>query len=95
MLDKNLTIDGDSQSFENPRKHNNSAIVPSTHILLVSDTLQCQHKNTTRITRPKLSPYGNAYICFQTDRKTSRKSKFVKSRALTKYIDSIFFCWNI
>ena len=68
MLDTNVTVDDKSQYLTVPRKHNHSANIPSAQVLLVYDRLQCQHKKTTHITRTKLSPYGNEYICFQTDR---------------------------
>ena len=54
MLDKNLTIDGDSQSFENPRKHNNSVTAPNSQVPLEYDTLQCQQNTTPHMTYQKL-----------------------------------------
>ena len=71
MLDKNLTIDGDSQSFENPRKHNNSVTAPNSQVPLEYDTLQCQQNTTTHMTRQKVPPPGKDYICFQTYRKNA------------------------
>ena len=41
------------------------------------------------MTRKKLSPSGNYYICFQTDGITDQATQCTKSRALNKVIDSI------
>ena len=37
MLDMNVTVDGDSQYFTTPRKHNHSATVPSYQVSLKYD----------------------------------------------------------
>ena len=66
MVDTSVTVDDDSQYFENPRKPNKSATEPINQVTLVSDTLQRQQNNKTHTKHQKLPPYGKEYICFQT-----------------------------
>ena len=54
MLDTNVNVDEESQSFKTPRKHNHSVAAPSAQVLLRSDTLQYYHNITTHITYQKL-----------------------------------------
>ena len=39
---------------------------------------------------PKIPPTRKYYLCFQTEGKTDRESKCAKSRALTKFSETIF-----
>ena len=67
MIDTNVTVDDDSQSFETPgKKHCKTE--PMAQVLLGSDSIQHQQNNTACMTGLKLSSYEKQYICFQTDR---------------------------
>ena len=46
--------------------------------------------NAPRMTHQKLPPYGKIYICFQTDRRYAQATQCAESRALSKYLESIF-----
>ena len=80
MLDNNVTVGKTSQSFVNPRKHNQSANVPRPQVPLGSDPMKRQYNTTTHITRQKLATYVNDYICLQTDGCTSQTEHSSKSR---------------
>ena len=89
MLYKNITVDDKSQDFETPRKHNHSATAPSTHVSLGYDKLQFQHNITNHMKLQKIPPSGKEYICLKNGRRTDRSTQCSKSRALTKFIDTI------
>ena len=89
MIDTNVNVYDDSQSFETPREKNHGAIFPSIQVMLEYDLLKCQKNNTTHRTGQKIPPYGKEYLCFQIDGKTVRAAHFSKSLAFTKLIDSI------
>ena len=59
MLDNNVTDDNELQSFSIPSKNTHSATSISAQVIFLSDTLQCQHNSTTRMTGQKLPPSGN------------------------------------
>ena len=48
MLDKNVTVGKTSQSFVNPRKHNQSANAPRPQVPLGSDPMKRQYNTTTK-----------------------------------------------
>ena len=89
MPDKNITADKKSQSFATPIKHNQLATSPSIQILLGYDILKFQHNTKTCMTRQKLTPNGNEYLCFQNGGENSWAEQCAKSRALNKAVDSI------
>ena len=68
-----------AQSFENPPETKHSVTEPGAQILLVSDSLTCQHKN--RIHRPcqKLPPPVKEYLFFQMGGKLAHYAQCYKS----------------
>ena len=71
MLDKNVTVDDDSQLFETPRKKDHGDTKTISQILLIYYWPQCKNNNTTKMTGQKLPPSRKEYILFQTDRKNA------------------------
>ena len=72
MLEKDITVDDESQYFEIPRNHNHSDTASRSDtnmfdkVLVEPDTLQCQKHTTNFMQHQKLPPYGKEYLCFQT-----------------------------
>ena len=58
ILDTNVTVDDDAQSYETTRGGHNGATETSAQIFLGSDSLQYQHNNTTHGTCQKLPTSG-------------------------------------
>ena len=67
---------------------NHSVTAQSSQVFLVSDSLQCQHKNITHKLDQKLPPPRNS-IFTQMDGKSYHATQCAKSRAWTKVIDLI------
>ena len=80
MLDKNVTVDDDSQLFEIPRKKNHSDTAIDAQVLLGSDSLLCQHNDTTHRTGKKIPPSGKEYVCFIIDGETAWEAQCANHR---------------
>ena len=78
MLNNNVTVDGDAQSFETPRKNNHDKTAICAQFLFNYDSLQYQQNSTTHSTCQKLPSSGKLYLCFQMDGKTSRAAQCAK-----------------
>ena len=50
---------------------------------------QCQHSLSNQTISLKLPLSRNEYLCFQADGRTARACQCAKSRALTKFIETI------
>ena len=87
--DLNIKNNDNIQSCETPRKKNYSIPTTSTtnqHAKLIVDTsvsLLNLHTAT------KFPSVGKEYMCFHNDGKTAQAAKCVKSRIMTKVIDSV------
>ena len=67
IIDKNITVDDEPQSFETHKKINHVENEPSSQDLIGSDSLQCQNNNTTNRIGQKLPTSRKENLCFQTD----------------------------
>ena len=90
MLNMNVTVDDDLQSFSIPRKHNHGATAHSSQVFQISDTLQFQKNTTTRMECQKISPFAKYYLCSQNNCKIAHAAQCDKSRALTIVMGSFF-----
>ena len=63
-----------------PPKENCGVTSPSAHILLVYDSLKCQHSNRTHRSGQKLPPPGNSIFVF-------------KWMGNLPHVDFKYFCW--
>ena len=57
--------------------------------MLVYNSTNCQHNNTTHMSGHKVLPHRKEYLCFQVEGGTSMSALCAKSRALNKVIGSI------
>ena len=92
MLDTDVTVDDKTQLFSTCRKHNNSETVTSDdkntfgQVILGSYITKCKQYTTANMKHQKLTPYGNGYLCFQTDGKNARAANYSKSRVLKFFV---------
>ena len=87
--DATITNNDDIQSCETAKKQNYSIptiSTPNHHSQRIASTSSSRlNLNTPTI----LPPVGKEYMCFQKDGKTAQAARCIKSRIMTKLIDSV------
>ena len=89
MLDMNVTVVDDSQSFISLIKQNYSDTETRSQVELGYNILQCYNNTTTHMKYQKQHLPGKEYLWFQAEIRTEQESQCVKSTSLTKFIDNI------
>ena len=72
-------------------ENSNSVTAQSAQVFLGYKSLQNQDNNITHKKGQKIPPNRKYYLCFQIDGESARVAQCEKSRALTKFIYSIFY----
>ena len=72
-----------------PPQKNQSVSAQSADILLVSDSLKCQHGNRTHRSVQKLTLPRKYYLCSRSEGESAHDSQCYKLHALTKVIGLI------
>ena len=78
QVDTNVSNDDYSQYFKIPRKHNHSATeICDTKNKTTQGPLKvhlrlCQHISSMSTSSLKIPPFGEEYLCFQTEGETSQ-----------------------
>ena len=91
MLDTNVIIVDDSQSFKALRKHNYSETEPISQVELGYNILPYINNARTHIKFQKHPLPGKEYLCFKAEIRIEQEGQCAKLTYLTKVIDNIIF----